>query len=453
MAQRLDVPGTIARKRDGEELSSAEIRAFFTAYLDGGVAEEQMAAFLMAGLLRGFGRDEAVAMTEVAVASGDVVDLSGLSGPTVDKHSTGGVGDSTTLVVAPVLAACGLQVAKLSGRGLGHTGGTLDKLEAIPGLRVSMFPERVTAQVEDIGLAVAAATADVVPLDKRLYALRDVTATVPSPALIAASVMSKKLAGGASTVLLDVKVGDGAFMADPDDALALARQCVEIGRAQGRATGALVTDMSQPLSHAIGNALEVAHAIDVLRGDRSGRFRDLCLELAAAAMVLVGEGAEVAAERARDALDSGAAAERFAAMVAAQGGDADVVERPREVLPSAPVVGTWQAPPGVLLGVDTRGLGALAGGLGAGRQRREDTIDPAVGLEFWLEVGDDTTAVDPGVTVHAASDDDLEWALGRLDDLVDVGDHADPASQRPPLVHHRLLEASPSDETRVRGPQ
>ncbi len=436
---RLDVPGTIGRKRDGESLSADDIRRFFSAYLDGGVAEEQMAAFLMAGVLQGFTPDEAVAMTDAAVASGDVVDLSALAGPTVDKHSTGGVGDSTTLVVAPVLAACGLQVAKLSGRGLGHTGGTLDKLESIPGLGVSMAPEQVTAQVADIGLAVAAATADVVPLDKRLYALRDVTATVQSPALIAASVMSKKIAGGASTVLLDVKVGDGAFMADPDDALALAHQCVAIGRARGRATGALITDMSQPLSHAVGNALEVAHAIDVLAGTRTGRFRDLCVDLAAAALQLAGHDPDHATARAEDALSSGAAAERLAHMVAAQGGDPDVVVRPREVLPSAPVVGHWQAPPGILTGVDTRGIGVLAGGLGAGRQHRQDRIDPAVGLEFWATVGDDTATVEPSVTVHAASNDDLEWALAGLDDLVTVGDGADLVI--PPLVHHRLLEA------------
>ncbi len=438
MAERLDVPATIGRKRDGEELSADDIRAFFTAYLQGGVAEEQMAAFLMAGVLQGFSQAEAVAMTDVAVASGDVVDLSGLSGPTVDKHSTGGVGDSTTLVVAPILAACGLQVAKLSGRGLGHTGGTLDKLEAIPGLGVALTPEQVTAQVEEIGLAVAAATADVVPLDKRLYALRDVTGTVASPGLIAASIMSKKLAGGASTILLDVKVGDGAFLADSEAALALARQCVAIGTARDRATGALITDMSQPLSHAVGNALEVAHAVEVLAGDRTGRFRDLCLELAAAAMQVSGRSADDARRDAHDALDSGAAAERLAALVRAQGGDPAVVTSPWDVLPAAPAVGGWQAPAGVVTDIDTRGIGALAGGLGAGRQRREDEIDPAVGLEVWVEIGSTTADVEPSVTIHAASDDDLAWARDRLDDLVQVGEHADV----PPLVHHRLLEAT-----------
>ncbi|MBY5164191.1 thymidine phosphorylase [Salsipaludibacter albus] len=437
---RLDVPATIRRKRDGHELEADEIRAFFTAYLDGDVAEEQMSAFLMAGVIRGFTPDEAAAMTEVAVASGEVVDLSGLAGPTVDKHSTGGVGDTTTLVVAPILAACGLQVAKLSGRGLGHTGGTLDKLEAIPGFRVSLSPDEVTAQVTDIGLAVAAATADVVPLDKRLYALRDVTATVQSAALIAASVMSKKLAGGASTVLLDVKVGDGAFMTDLDDATELARQCVAIGQAHGRATGALITDMSQPLSHAIGNAVEVAHAVDVLTGERPGRFRDLCLELATAALVLTGRDPDDAAAATADALDSQAAADRFRAMVSAQGGDADIVDDPRAVLPDAPVVGTWQAPDGVLVDVDTRGLGALAGGLGAGRQRKEDDVDPTVGLEFWLEIGDDTTAIEPSVTIHASTGEDLDWARGRLEDLVTVGEGAVP----PPLVHDRLLGEDPA---------
>ena len=439
MADRLDVPVLIGRKRDGEELSDADIRAFMTAYLAGDVAEEQMSALLMAGVINGFTAAEAAAMTEVMVASGDVVDLSALRGPTVDKHSTGGVGDSTTLVVAPILAACGVQVAKLSGRGLGHTGGTLDKLEAIPGFRVALDADEMARQVNDIGLAVAAATANVVPLDKRLYALRDVTATVPSPALIAASVMSKKLASGAQHILLDVKAGNGAFMAQVDDAVHLAQLCVAIGHAHDRATGALITDMSQPLSHAIGNALEVAHAIEVLGGTRHGRFRDLCLELAAAALQLTGRDAAAATAAATDALDSGAARERFAAMVAAQDGDVRVVEAPWEVMESAPVVGTWQGPVGVVTAIDARGLGELAGGLGAGRQRKEDAIDPRVGLEWWVQVGDDVTADTVVATVHAASEDDLAWARERLPDLVTVGESA----AEVPLVHERLLP-SPS---------
>lgn len=443
MADRLDVPVLIGRKRDGEELSEADIRAFMTAYLAGDVAEEQMSAMLMAGVINGFTSAEAAAMTEVMVASGDTVDLSALRGPTVDKHSTGGVGDSTTLVVAPVLAACGVQVAKLSGRGLGHTGGTLDKLEAIPGFRVALDADEMAQQVNDIGCAVAAATANVVPLDKRLYALRDVTGTVPSPALIAASVMSKKLASGAQHILLDVKTGNGAFMEEVDDAVRLAQLCVDIGHAHDRATGALITDMSQPLSHAIGNALEVAHAIEVLAGTRHGRFRDLCLELAAAALQLTGQDVEGAMSAAIETLDSGAALERFAAMVAAQDGDARVAEAPWEVMESAPFVGTWQGSDGVVTAVDARGLGELAGGLGAGRQRKEDTIDPRVGLEFWVEVGDEVAADTDIATIHAASEDDLAWARERLAGLVTIGAAAEPV----PLVHERLLPERSASST------
>lgn len=439
MADRLDIPVVIGAKRDGNELSEAVLRAFMMAYLDGQVAEEQMSALLMAGVINGFSAAEAATMTEVMVASGDVVDLSALDGPTVDKHSTGGVGDSTTLVVAPILAACGVQVAKLSGRGLGHTGGTLDKLEAIPGFRVALDADEMARQVNQIGLAVAAATANVVPLDKRLYALRDVTATVPSPALIAASVMSKKLASGADHVLLDVKTGNGAFMEDVDEAIHLAQLCVSIGQAHDRATGALITDMSQPLSHAIGNALEVAHAIEVLAGTRRGRFRDLCVQLAAAALQLTGRDPTTALDDATTALDSQAAWRRFEAMVAAQGGAPEVATDPWSVMESAPAVGGWQAPAGTVTALDARGLGELAGGLGAGRQRKEDDIDPRVGLEVWIEVGQETDPTADAVTVHAATDEDLAWATQRLDGLVTVGAVADEVE----LVHARLLPDAP----------
>lgn len=432
---RLDIPVVIGHKRDGGELAEDELRGFLTQYMEGEVADEQMAALLMAGVLNGFSTDEAVVMTDVMVASGEVVDLSALDGPTVDKHSTGGVGDSTTLVVAPLLAACGAQLAKLSGRGLGHTGGTLDKLEAIPGFRVDLDPVEMAAQVNEIGLAVAAATADVVPLDKRLYALRDVTATVGSAALIAASVMSKKIASGAEHIVLDVKAGGGAFMGEVDEAVALAQLCVSIGRAHGRATGALITDMSQPLSHAVGNSLEVAHAVEVLAGTRTGRFRDLCVELASAGLVLTGVGPDDATTRVTAALEDGLALERFAAMVAAQGGDPAVADDPWTVLAAAPATGTWQPRPGVVTGIDARGLGELAGGLGAGRQRKEDDIDPRVGLEVWIEVGDAVTGDTDAVTVHAATDDDLAWALARLGDLVTIGEAGEPV----PLVARRVL--------------
>jgi pyrimidine-nucleoside phosphorylase len=432
--ERLDPPVTIARKRDGEELPADELRAFLTGYLAGDVAEEQMSAFLMAGVIRGFTRDEAVTMTEVFVASGDVVDLSALRGPTVDKHSTGGVGDTTTLVVGPLLATCGAQVAKLSGRGLGHTGGTLDKLESIPGFRVDLTPAEVRDQVDSLGLAVAAATADLVPLDKRLYALRDVTGTVPSPALIAASVMSKKLAGGAAHVLLDVKAGDGAFMEDPADAVALAELCVAIGEAHGRRTGALVTDMSQPLSEAVGNALEVAHAIEVLNGRREGRLLDLSIELAVAALQLTGRPADDARAAVTAALASGAAADLFRRFVTAQGGDAAVVDDPWALLPSAPIVGEWRPGAGRIGRIHCRGLGELASGLGAGRRHRDDDVDPRVGLEVLASIGDEIDDGQAVVRIHAASEDDRDWALERLPGLMAL----DGTAGAPPLVYDRV---------------
>jgi len=425
----------IGRKRDGGELREDEIAWLLVAYLAGEVDDAQMAALLMAGVIQGFSVPEAVALTEAFVASGDRVDLGGLRGPTVDKHSTGGVGDATTFVVAPLLAALGCQVAKLSGRGLGHTGGTLDKLESIPGFTVDLAADRFRDQVDDIGVAVAAATGDIVPADKRLYALRDVTGTVASPALIASSVMSKKLAGGADHVLLDVKVGDGAFMPDDEQGIALAELCVSIGNAAGRRTGALVTDMSQPLGDSIGNALEVALAIETLRGEREGRFRRLCVELAAAALELTGVAVDEATERAREALDDGRALERFRSLVQAQGGDPSVVDDPWSVLPRAPVVRDWNPGSGVIARIGCRRLGELAGQLGAGRRRQGDAIDPAVGLEVFARVGDEVATGDPVVRIHARSDADADAVLAELPDVVAVrGDAVDPVA----LVHARI---------------
>ncbi|MBW3658678.1 MAG: thymidine phosphorylase [Actinobacteria bacterium] len=422
-AARLETPVLIGRKRDGEELAPADLHALVEGYMAGEVAEEQMSAFLMAGVIRGFTDAEAVALTEALHASGDTVDLSSLRGPTVDKHSTGGVGDTTTLVVAPVLAAAGLQLAKLSGRGLGHTGGTLDKLEAIPGFRVALEPDEMREQVERIGLAVAAATAELVPADKRLYALRDVTGTVPSRALIAASVMSKKLAGGAEHVLLDVKTGDGAFMATREDAVGLAELCVRIGEAKDRRTAALVTDMSQPLSDGIGNAVEVAVAIEVLRGERPGRLETLCRELAAAALVLTGRAAPADAPAMVDELlDSGRALERFRDLVVAQGGDPGVVDAPREVLPAAPEIIDWRPGSGTVTAVRCRELGELAATLGAGRRRKEDDIDPAVGLELLVRIGDEVADGQPVARVHARTRADGERAVERLAALVTLGE-------------------------------
>lgn len=434
------IPQLIAHKRDGGELSRAELSGLLERYLTGEMDDAQMAAFMMAGVIRGFSRDEAVVLTDLLVSSGERVDLSGLRGPTVDKHSTGGVGDTTTFIVAPLLAAAGCQVAKLSGRGLGHTGGTIDKLESIPGLRTDLTIDAVRHQVDDIGLAVAAATTDLVPADKRLYALRDVTATVPAPALIASSVMSKKIAGGASTIVLDVKAGDGAFSATVEDAAALAELCVAIGNAHGRRTAALVTDMSQPLGDAVGNVLEVVAAIEVLRGEGSARLREVSLALAAGTLELLGRPTEDAMEEVTTLLDSGRGLAKLADLIAAQGGDPGVVEDPRSALAAAPVVRAWAPKAGVVDRIACRRLGEIAGGLGAGRQRAADTLDPAVGLEVQVRLGDRVDAHGrcdgrPAVLIHAADERSADLAADALEQAIGTGDASVPAV---PLIHRRI---------------
>ncbi len=365
----------IAAKRDGREVPAEALHDFVLAYARDEIADYQMSAFLMAGYIKGFSRAEALGLTGAMVDSGDRLDLSRLSGPTVDKHSTGGVGDGTTLVVAPLAAELGMQVVKLSGRGLGHTGGTLDKLDAIPGMRTELDSVELVEQVERIGLVVCAQTADLVPADKAMYALRDVTATVDDVALLASSVMSKKLAVGAEAILLDVKTGSGAFMKEQHHALELAELCVELGTDSGRATGALITDMSQPLAQSVGNASEVREAIEVLRGEREGRFTDLCVALTGHMAALTGRADDGArgSERAREALASGAALERFRLFVEAQGGDPRIVEDVT-LLPAAPACEEVRAGrDGWLEAVDTEAIGKAAAGVGAGRQKKGTT--------------------------------------------------------------------------------
>ena len=424
----------IARKRDGGELTTDELRGLVEGFLAGEMDDAQMAAFLMAGVIRGFSSAEAVALTEVIAASGARLELEQGVAPTVDKHSTGGVGDTTTLVVGPLLAAAGCRVVKLAGRGLGHTGGTIDKLDAIPGMRTDLGVDELRDQAENVGIVVAAASDELAPADKRLYALRDATATVTSPALIASSIMSKKLAAGAEHVLLDVKVGDGAFFPDLATALELATLCVGIGVSQGRRTAALVTDMSQPLSDAIGNGLEVAVAVETLQG-RQGRLRELSLALAAATLELTGEAPERAEQRVRELLDEGAALEAFGRLVAAQGGDVRVVEDPRGVLAAAPWIVEWRPEPGTVTRIACRRLGELAGELGAGRRRQGDVVDPAVGIELLVRVGDVVDGETLGARVHARNRRSAEAVLAELPEVVTIG--AAPAP-RPPLVLERV---------------
>ncbi len=424
----------IARKRDGGEVAAADLRAFVLAYAGGELPDYQMAAFLMAGYLQGFSRAEAEALTEAMVASGRQLDLGRLGGPTVDKHSTGGVADGTTLVVGPLAAALGMKMLKLSGRGLGHTGGTLDKLESIPGLRVERSAEELLEQVERVGLAVAAQSADLVPADKAIYALRDVTATVASTALIASSVMSKKLAGGAGCILLDVKTGSGAFMKDATGAIELARLCVELGTAAGRRTAAVVSDMAQPLGDLVGNAVEVREAVEVLRGERRGRLLDLCLTLTGQLAALAGvvPDAETGRERARRALGRGDGLERFRDFVAAQGGDPRVVDD-LSLLPTAPVSRDVAAPvDGWLATVDAEAVGRAATALGAGRQRKQDRVDPAVAVELPVKIGDRVSAGQVVGRVAARRQDAAEAAAARLLGALRWSDRPVPA---PPLVH------------------
>jgi pyrimidine-nucleoside phosphorylase len=429
-----DPRDVVAAKRDGRKLDPDELRAFVLAYAGGGLPDYLAAAFLMAAFINGLDAEETLALTRAMVDSGQTLPLDGITRPTVDKHSTGGVADGVTLVFTPIAASLGLAVAKLSGRGLGHTGGTLDKLESIPGLRTDLDPESFERQVEQVGSAVAAQTDDIVPADGALYALRDATATVPSIPLIAASVMSKKLAIGTDLVLLDVKAGSGAFMKTPEDAAELAEACAALAKDWGRPTRAAVTDMSQPLGEAIGNALDVVEAVRLLRGELHGRLRDAAVVFAGEAVsrllgVPMGEGRA----RAAAALDSGEALEAFRRMIQAQGGDPRVVDEPEQVLPSAPVRRPIMAErAGTLAAVDAEGLGRASGDLGAGRKRKGDPIDPSVGIEFLPKIGDRLVAGQELGRVHARSDGDAEAGIRAVHAAMTIGDEP---VEPPPLVY------------------
>ena len=428
-----DPRATIAAKRDGRSLPQDEVERLVLAYASGEVDDGPMAAFLMAALLNGLDEGETLAMTRAMIDSGDTVSFGDLGRPAVDKHSTGGVADSVTLVFAPLAAALGLAVAKLSGRGLGHTGGTLDKLEAIPGLSTDLEPARIARQVREIGCAVAAQTPRLVPADGAMYSLRDATATVPSIPLIAASVMSKKLAVSSDLIVLDVKAGSGAFMKTRDAAGELADACRELARAAGRRCGVAITNMDQPLGDAVGNALDVAEAVEVLRGTHRGDLRDLSVWFAARALeATMEESFEAASARAARALDDGSALERFGRMIEAQGGDPRVVEDPFAVLPGAPVVRpVVVARAGTVKAIDAEDIGLAAGALGAGRIRRADPIDPAVGIVIRPKIGDEVETGDVIGEVHARTEDAAEEAIRRTLAALSLGEGPTP---RPELV-------------------
>lgn len=398
----------IEKKRDGEALAEEEIRGFIAGYARGDIPDYQMAALAMAIYFRGMSFDETSALTRAMMDSGRTVDTSGLAMPTADKHSTGGIGDKVSLVLAPLVACCGLAVPMMSGRGLGITGGTLDKLESIPGYRTDLSIEAFMDVLSQCGCSIIGQTADLAPADKKLYALRDVTGTVPSVPLIAASIMSKKLAEGAGALVLDVKWGSGAFMQSLEQARELARTMVAIGRRMGQAVSALITDMHQPLGCTAGNAVEVVETIEALRGNGPADLMAVTLELAAEMLVLTGRAPSRAAARPRleECIRSGAALKRFAQMVALHGGDAAVIEHP-EMLSSAPVRRELTAPDsGYVARVDAGAVGRACLLLGAGRRRVEDTVTHSVGVTGLRKIGERVERGACLAVLHAANEAD-----------------------------------------------
>ncbi len=405
----------IMKKRNGGELTKEEIDFFIEGYTKGDIPDYQVAALMMAIYFRKMTEAETLALTMAMADSGDRLDLSGIRGVKVDKHSTGGVGDKTSLALAPMVAACGIPVAKMSGRGLGHTGGTIDKLESFPGFTTALTTERFIENVNQIGMAIMGQTADLAPADKKLYALRDVTATVDNLSLIASSIMSKKLAAGADAIVLDVKTGSGAFMKQEAEARALAEEMVKIGKNAGRRTVAVISDMDQPLGFAVGNALEVKEAIDTLEGHGPADFLELCLTLGSQ-MLMAGGKAESAREAEgmlRGVIADGSALRKLAEFVEAQGGDSHVVYHP-ELLPEAAITLPVEAPKsGYVTRIVCDEVGICSLILGGGRETKESEIDLSVGLVLRKKVGDYVESGEPLAVIHANDAGKAEQARTR----------------------------------------
>jgi pyrimidine-nucleoside phosphorylase len=422
----------IQRKRDGEELPDEELAELILGYARGEVPDYQMAAFAMAVYFRGLSPRETYVLTDAMIRSGETIDMGAALGrKVVDKHSTGGVGDKTSLAVAPIVAACGVPMGKMSGRGLGHTGGTLDKLESIPGYRTELTLDEFIAQVRDVGTAIVGQTGDLVPADKLLYALRDVTATVDQLSLIAASIMSKKLAAGAQAMVLDVKVGNGAFMRTLDDARRLAETMISLGRQAGREVVCLLTDMDQPLGAAVGNSLEVREALDTVRGDGPEDFTEIVLDACAKLLAFSDLDVDEAEglRRAKEAVADGSAEATWRRWIEAQGGDAD-----ESVLPRAPIVREVLAPgAGHVREVVAIAVGNAAMHLGAGRRTKDDTIDHAVGVVCHVKRGAEVAAGDVLAEVHARTGEAAEEAVSDVLGAYEIGDE-------PPRPRHVLLE-------------
>jgi pyrimidine-nucleoside phosphorylase len=431
----LTVPELIVRKREGHKLSDQDIRQLIDGFMDGSVTDYQMSALAMAVYFRGMDFDETVAMTMAMRDSGRVLDFDAIDAPKVDKHSTGGVGDKVSICLAPIVAACGLVVPMMSGRGLGHTGGTLDKLEAIPGFRVDLTIPQFRSQLRKIGCALIGQTGDLAPADKRLYALRDVTGTVESIPLITSSILSKKLAEGIDALVLDVKVGRGAFMKTESHARELARCLVRVGKLAGKRVSALLTEMNSPIGYTIGNALETAEAIEVLHGRGPDDLRELTDELAAE-MLRAGGVAKSKAQalrRVEQVLKNGSALEKMREVVKAQGGDPKVVESPDRLPLSRHRSTVTAESDGYVTGIDPLELGYASMGLGAGRSRAEDSVDPGAGIRLHVRIGDRIGTGESLATIYGSERSLLRTGSARVATSFQIG------KRRPP-VRSRIIE-------------
>ncbi len=438
----MNIVDIIRKKRDGGTLTREEIAFWIDGTVSGAVADYQVSALLMALFLRGMTDEETATLTDAMARSGTMFTPEDLGGYTVDKHSTGGVGDKTTLVLLPLIAAAGLKVGKLSGRALGHTGGTIDKLESIPGFHTNLERSRFLELVRQTGLALADHTADMVPADRILYELRDVTATVDSLPLIVASIMSKKIAGGAQAMVIDVKTGAGAFLPKLEDSRRLARALVAIGTKLGRKIAAVITDMSQPLGRAVGNALEVRESIETLQGKGPKDLADLCCELGAELLVFSGRAKDRTEGVAtlHELLANGQALARFRSLIEQQGGDPHVIDAPR-LLPQATLrVAVDARTAGTIRRLDALAVGRAANALGAGRTRKEDAIDPAVGAEVLKKVGDSVRKGEPLVVLHVNDEARLAEARRLVDSAYEIDPTGAPCAT-PPLIVERVLGA------------
>lgn len=422
----------IAKKRDGGTHTREELEAIVNGFVSGEVADYQMAAWMMAVYLRGMTNEETAELTDVMAHSGVMVDLSPIPGIKVDKHSTGGVGDKTTLIAAPMAAACGIPIAKMSGRGLGFTGGTVDKLESIPGYRTALPEEEFFDIVNEVGISLIGQSGELAVADKKIYALRDVTATVDSLPLIASSIMSKKIAAGADAILLDVKTGSGAFMKTEQDALALAQTMVDIGTGAGKRTAALITDMNQPLGRTAGNAIEVAEAVETLHGNGPVDLTELCIHLAGNMLWLADKGElSDCLAMAKATLADGSAFQKLRAMVQRQGGDVFYLDHP-EKLPCAPAYAVQAEQDGFVAAMQTEEIGAVAGMLGAGRERKEDKVDPAAGIRFVKKIGEPVQRGETLAFLYTNRPDQVAQASERYRDAVRI-------SSTPPAERRLIL--------------